>query len=479
MADFDPSEIIAGTNPFKVINPELVPATRYYDEDYFRLESEAVWGHAWQMATRLENIPNVGDWVEYTILDKSVLVVRAKDGVKAYHNHCRHRGVPVAGGKGNEHGNCAKQGFICPFHGWRWNLDGESTFVYGKHLFSEALLNKQELALKPVRCETLGGEAYINFDDNAPPLREWFGPMADALDARNMSDLRAEWWYGTVLPANWKIAMEAFMEGYHVMKTHPQLQEASPSMYNSRYTVEGATGPIAAAAPKLADLALTLEQNIDAQLQSMALLSEGMAGMLHAKEVEIARSMRDATEGLPEDKNAAVMMWLGAVMQQVTERLQARGEPVPDLLAVAQSDPINAVEFLFPHYFLLPYFTSFSAYRIRPLGPESCFFEIWSLTMFPKGEEPDPVMEPTVLPFDSPDFPPIPRQDYSNIPIQQRGMHAKGFEFMRLSKEIEGLVSNYQRILDGYLAGVPQEKLAKANNLLGGNFDGPIHDLGF
>jgi hypothetical protein len=243
--------------------------------------------------------------------------------------------------------------------------------------------------------------------------------------------------------------------------------------------VEGATGPIAAAAPKLADLALTLEQNIDAQLQSMALLSEGMAGMLHAKEVEIARSMRDATEGLPEDKNAAVMMWLGAVMQQVTERLQARGEPVPDLLAVAQSDPINAVEFLFPHYFLLPYFTSFSAYRIRPLGPESCFFEIWSLTMFPKGEEPDPVMEPTVLPFDSPDFPPIPRQDYSNIPIQQRGMHAKGFEFMRLSKEIEGLVSNYQRILDGYLAGVPQEKLAKANNLLGGNFDGPIHDLGF
>jgi len=46
---------------------------------------------------------------------------------------------------------------------------------------------------------------------------------------------------------------------------------------------------------------------------------------------------------------------------------------------VAQSDPINAVEFLMPHYFLLPYFSSMSAYRIRPTGPESCFFEIWSL----------------------------------------------------------------------------------------------------
>src|SRR5690606_4363850 len=106
------------------------------------------------------------------------------------------------------------------------------------------------------------------------------------------------------------------------------------------------------------------------------------------------------------------------------------------------------------------------------------FFEIWSLTMYPEGEEPEPVMEPTVLPYNSTEFPPIPRQDYSNIPIQQKGLHAKGFEFMRLSKECEGLISNYQRIIDGYLAGVPQEKLAAANNLLGGNFDGEIKDIG-
>jgi hypothetical protein len=146
---------------------------------------------------------------------------------------------------------------------------------------------------------------------------------------------------------------------------------------------------------------------------------------------------------------------------------------------VAQSDPVNAVEFLFPHYFLLPYFSSMSAYRIRPLGPESCFFEIWSLTFFPEGEEPEPVMEPIVLPFDSPDFPPIPRQDYSNIPLQQKGVHASGFEFMRLSSRVEGMISNYQRIIDGYIAGLPGEKLAAATNKLGGNFDGPIEDLGF
>jgi Ring hydroxylating alpha subunit (catalytic domain) len=119
-----------------------------------------------------------------------------------------------------------------------------------------------------------------------------------------------------------------------------------------------------------------------------------------------------------------------------------------------------------------------SSYRIRPLGPESCLFEIWSLTHAEPGKEPEVPMEPTVLPYNSPDFPQIPRQDYSNIPLQQQGMHAGGFEFMRLSKDIEGMISNYQRIVDGYLAGVAPDKLAKATQMLGGNFDGKIFDLG-
>lgn len=88
-------------------------------------------------------------------------------------------------------------------------------------------------------------------------------------------------------------------------------------------------------------------------------------------------------------------------------------------------------------------------------------------------------MEPVMLPFDSDEFPPIPRQDYSNIPIQQKGIHAPGFEFMRLAKDVEGLIANYQRIIDGYLGDVPADKLAAAIQQLGGNFDGKILDPGF
>ena len=462
--------------PFPVDDPERIPAPRYYDEEFYKLELEHVWPHAWQMATRLERIAEAGDWVEYQNVGQSVIIVNTESGVKAYYNACRHRGVPFAGGKGNDHGNCKQSGFVCPFHGWRFDMNGENTFVYGKHLFSERQLNPDDINLIPCRVETAIGCAWINFDDDAPSLRDSIGPLIDRLEAHNVHKLRSEWWFGTVLPANWKLAMEAFMEGYHVMKTHPQLQAVSPMLYDSMYT-----------APRtemlqIAEPGMDLRENIDVQLESMKRLSVGMGGMLHEKELEIARSLTDIDNlgvEFPEDTNMALMMWLGIVQDQITKRLQAKGEPVPDLNTVCQTDPVSAVEFLFPHYFLLPYFTNFASYRIRPLGPESCFFELWSLTFYPEGEEPEPPMEPTMLPYNSDQFPPIPRQDYSNIPINQLGLHAKGFEFMRLSKDVEGMVSNFHRLVDGYLAGIPAEQLAHANRMLAGNFDGPIKDLEF
>jgi hypothetical protein len=136
------------------------------------------------------------------------------------------------------------------------------------------------------------------------------------------------------------------------------------------------------------------------------------------------------------------------------------------------------VEFIFPNYFLLPFLSSMSSYRIRPLGPESCMFELWSLTLFPEGQEPEAPLKPTMLPYHSKQFPPIPQQDYANIPLQQIGLHAEGFEFMRLSKDVEGLISNFHRLVDGYLKGAEPDKLANAMTMLAGNFDGKIKDLG-
>ena len=63
---------------------------------------------------------------------------------------------------------------------------------------------------------------------------------------------------------------------------------------------------------------------------------------------------------------------------------------------------------------------------------------------------------------DDPRWPPIPAQDFSNLPRQQRGLHAQGFEYMRLSERAEGHLSNFERTIDGFLAGLPYEKLLPA-----------------
>ena len=144
-----------------------------------------------------------------------------------------------------------------------------------------------------------------------------------------------------------------------------------------------------------------------------------------------------------------------------------------------QEQPFHAVEYMFPHFFLLPMIAAMSSYRIRPLTPETCLFEIWSLVLRPEDEEYDTPKQPTFLPYDSQEFPEIPRQDYYNLPLQQLGLHAVGFEEMRLSFSHEGLISNYQRLIDGYLAGIDPQLLAKAQHVVNSGFEAPIADIGF
>ena len=105
--------------------------------------------------------------------------------------------------------------------------------------------------------------------------------------------------------------------------------------------------------------------------------------------------------------------------------------------------------------------------------------EIWSLTRFPEGGEPEPPPPPEPWESDDPRWPPIPIQDFSNLPRQQKGLHAKSFEYMRLSERAEGHISNFHRTIDGFLAGLPSEKLLPALRAVNVNpLEMPIVDLG-
>src|SRR3954464_13904325 len=109
----------SGRVPFPIVNPNRIPKERYYDQAFYDLEAEQLWPRVWQMACRLEEIPDPGDFVEYEILDQSVMVRRAVDmSGRWFQNASRHRGVRSGDGRGTCDG-----AFVCPFHGWSYGLD--------------------------------------------------------------------------------------------------------------------------------------------------------------------------------------------------------------------------------------------------------------------------------------------------------------------------------------------------------------------
>ncbi len=440
--------------PYAVDVPDRIAKQRYYDADFYALEAERLWPRVWQMACRLEEIPEPRDYVEYEILDQSIVVVRTDDmGVRAFQNSCRHRGVKIVEGRGT-----CRSGFVCPFHGWCYGADGANTFVPRARTFAEHNLAAGDIDLVPVRCETWGGCAWINLDDTAPPLRESLEPAATILDAWKVESLRTERWYACRLPVNWKLAIEAFVESYHVVQTHPQL--VIPTRYGLR---DGA--PFDARA------------FVDADIRYLRAMCDGMDGMVHADDVRIAEGLRDVE--LPAEPEAARAAWNRMLNEAVTAWHRERGDDMPDLNRLAAQGVQLEFFQCFPHWFVLPMYSSASSYRFRPLGPEETLMELWSLARVPEETETLRPAPPELWECDDPRWPPIPAQDFSNLPRQQKGLHARGFEYMRLSAGMEGHVSNFERTIDGFLAGLPHDALAGALRAVNVYpFDRPVADLG-
>ena len=154
-----------------------------------------------------------------------------------------------------------------------------------------------------------GGCAWINFDADAPPVRECMEPAATILDAWDVESLRTEKWYAARLPVNWKLAIEAFVESYHVVVTHPEMN--IPGM---RYSMR----PGAPFEPRAF---------IEAEIDYLRVLSDGMDGMVHANDVRVAESLRGLE--LPADPALAIPAWNRALNDAVMSwhRSAARASP--------------------------------------------------------------------------------------------------------------------------------------------------------
>ncbi len=149
--------------------PVIYPVEAYISEDYARAERDKLWRKVWLQAGRLEDIPEVGNYLTYDILDDSVLIVRtAPDTIKAYFNVCTHRGrrlIDTPAGARNARGK--KMSFVCGFHAWTFNLEGRCTHILQKEDWKGALTDSAYAAGR-------GSPRYLgrlDLDQSRSPMR--------------------------------------------------------------------------------------------------------------------------------------------------------------------------------------------------------------------------------------------------------------------------------------------------------------------
>jgi phenylpropionate dioxygenase-like ring-hydroxylating dioxygenase large terminal subunit len=184
---------------------------------YFERERENIFKRAWLNVGRAEEIPKSGDYFvrDIAVAKASVIVVRGQDGIiRAFHNACSHRGNKVAW---DHDGSCRL--FTCTFHGWAYGLDGELRAVPDEAQFFD--FDKKQNGLTPVALDQWEGFLFINLAPRpTSTLAEHLGEFGSSINGWPFGERTNCYRYKVDMNCNWKIAMNAFQEAYHVPFVH-------------------------------------------------------------------------------------------------------------------------------------------------------------------------------------------------------------------------------------------------------------------
>ena len=223
------------TAPTTAGRPRLaLPAWVYNHPEMTRLEIERVLRPSWQIACHVSSLPAPGDYVAFDLGADSVLVLRDRDGaIRAFHNVCRHRGARLVDGTGHCPG-----AVTCPYHGWSYRLDGSLRAIPGAETFPG--LDRGAHGLKPVHVEVMLGFVFVNFAAAPAPLAPQWAPILDEFAPYRIEDMvplgpvgYEDW------DVDWKVAMDNYLESYHVPIGHPGLYRLCTPDYEDQRGIPG------------------------------------------------------------------------------------------------------------------------------------------------------------------------------------------------------------------------------------------------
>jgi phenylpropionate dioxygenase-like ring-hydroxylating dioxygenase large terminal subunit len=192
-----------------------IPTGRHTSDLFHDLEQEHLWPRTWVIAGRAEDVPEPGDYSQFHDLGVPLLLVRGTDGeIRCFYNTCQHRGAPVVR---DDAGSSRR--LRCQYHSWTYEVDeGKLVAVPDERDF--VALDWERRCLPRARCEVFAGFVFVNRDLDAPPLLDWIGPAAEMFEPFHAENLREVYRESVLVPCNWKVTAEAFLEVYHFRHIH-------------------------------------------------------------------------------------------------------------------------------------------------------------------------------------------------------------------------------------------------------------------
>ena len=425
---------------YTYLGSEPLDAARYTSEAFAQAERERLWPNVWQFAARDEDMPEPGDFVVYENAGRSYLISRQEDGsVRAFHNVCLHRGRKLRTEAGT-----ADQ-FQCPFHGFTWNKDG--SFAQMPCQWDFGHLKPEAMTLPEAETGRWGGYIFVRENPGGPSLEEFLAPLPEHFKRWRHEECTTAIWVAKVIPANWKVTMEAFMEAWHTVVTHPQLLPFTGDS-NAAYWTWG--------------------DNVNVNLVPFGVMSPHVDP--HGKtEQWIVDEFIKFNGRSAENYDAGADKFAVTVDAGQTARLalgQAMREGYTRETGYDHSDATDAelldglVYNVFPNFAPWGGYMPNIVYRFRPVDVDHCLMEVRVLSRVKKGE---PIPRGAEMQLLGPDekwtactdigvLGDVFEQDMANLPYVQDGLKCSKNGKIQLGDYQEIRIRQFQQTLDKYLA---------------------------
>lgn len=211
-----------------------VAAESCISAEYFERERDLIFRRSWINVGRVDEIPERGQYFvrELAVCHTSILVMRGKDGkVRGFHNVCAHRGNRLVP---HERGQCPGK-LMCNFHFWTYDTEGRLSWVPDEENFHG--LDKAKLGLTPVRTDVWEGFIFVNLDDRgSESLEDYLDGVGRQLKGAPFGRLARLRTYKVDERANWKVAIDAQNEVYHLPFQHRYTFPDAFVLKDNRYT---------------------------------------------------------------------------------------------------------------------------------------------------------------------------------------------------------------------------------------------------